>query len=116
MIINIRPIPKGRPCFSRGHAYTPKRTRIFEAEVKILLKRNEFREGRMFPTENKVILSIMFVYKRDADIDNFVKAFSDSANGVLFKDDRQVVKIDAGKRKYVKDKEVPHIEYSVEEA
>ena len=36
---------------------------------------------------------------RDGDIDNYIKSILDSANKILFKDDRQVISIEANKIK-----------------
>jgi crossover junction endodeoxyribonuclease RusA len=98
MIINIAPIPKGRPRFSRfGGVYTPQRTRDFEEAVKWKLK-----EVFKNPIDAEVEIQVHFYYKRDADIDNFCKAFLDACNGVVFNDDRQVVCLIAKKYKDAK--------------
>ena len=95
MILDICPIPKGRPRFSKfGHAYTPERTRTYEDEVKWRLK-----EVFKNPTDKPVNIICRFIYKRDADLDNMVKALTDSGNGVIYTDDRQIVGIQATKRK-----------------
>ena len=89
MIIPIAPVPKGRPRFSPdGHCFTPKRTRLFENTCKLLLNR-EYRK----PMEGPVELHLGFFYKRDSDLDNMIKAILDSANNIVFFDDRQVVSI-----------------------
>ncbi|MDK6371974.1 MULTISPECIES: RusA family crossover junction endodeoxyribonuclease [Aerococcus] len=107
-------VPKGRPRFTRkGHAFTPKKTRDYENLVKSTL----IKAGAK-PTDKAVQMEI-FVFKgplkswtkkllalaqqwrllptKKPDIDNYAKAILDASNGVLYKDDGQVVKLTATK-------------------
>lgn len=109
--IDMQPIPKGRPRFTRtGHAYTPARTREYERELKARMALG-FTET---PFKGPVELGMDFHLARPRktkfmafpplDIDNLVKALLDAANGVLYEDDKQVVKIVASKTWQVKGK------------
>lgn len=102
--VGIEPIPKGRPRFTRsGHAYTPERTRDYERELKSKIA----LEFKRLPFKGHVELEMTFHLSKPKrtkfglfppmDIDNLVKAFMDAANGVLYEDDKQVVKIIASK-------------------
>ena len=102
--IPIKAIPKGRPRVTRsGHAFTPKRTRDFEALVKAYLKMN-YR----YPVQDgpiRVTLDFMFQrpkkpsreYPSVGDLDNFVKGVCDAANQILYSDDSQIVELSASK-------------------
>jgi Holliday junction resolvase RusA-like endonuclease len=113
--IDGEPQAKGRPRFTRtGHTYTPKQTALYENWVKLCCQ--QAMEGRE-PLQGALHLSLMFVMpipqsysKRDKaaisegrklpakkpDIDNLMKCF-DGANGVLWRDDSQIVSITARK-------------------
>lgn len=94
-IIVSSPVPKGRPRFGKkGHVYTPKRTRDFEASIAWMAKAE--MKGRA-PLTGPVRVEVQVGYKRDADLDNFIKAALDGINRIVFKDDRQVVALTAHK-------------------
>ena len=86
-----RPVPKGRPRFARGHAYTPKKTRDAEAKVKALALVAR-QEGPRKPFSGHIGVSLVFWVApgRRVDIDNLIKTVFDSCNGVLWDDDSQV--------------------------
>lgn len=118
LIIPGEVIAKGRPKFtSRGgyaRAYTPKKTRDYEALVKyyaLQLKQTPLVEAieveisvhRVPPKswskkKQKEALegTILPVTKPDAD--NYAKSLLDALNGVLFKDDNQIVDLNIKKR------------------
>jgi Holliday junction resolvase RusA-like endonuclease len=117
LTIDGEPKPKGRPRFAKtGHAYTPKATALYENWVKLCCQ--QAMEGRL-PLTGALHVSLTFVMpipksysKRDKaaiseglllpakkpDIDNLEKAVLDGANGVLWRDDAQVVSKTAQKR------------------
>lgn len=80
------PVPKGRPRFFRGHAVTPKRTRVYEAHAKKVAQ--AAMAGRT-PTESPVAMTIRFYVhdRRTRDLDNLAKAVTDAAKGVVYADD-----------------------------
>ena len=111
--VSGRPVAKGRPRFSElGHAYTPERTRNAEE-----IMQGEMRQECQTPLEGLLELNILFRFRRpdswpkarrDAvragdepwypgkpDLDNLVKLVKDAGKGVLWKDDSQVVKLEA---------------------
>lgn len=113
-----RALGKGRPRFSRksGTAYTPTETRNYEAYVRYLAV-EAMKKAELAPFEGPCKL-VVRVYcevpqswskkKRAAaetqqiapgrpDLDNYVK-ISDAMIGVVFKDDVQIVAIEAAKR------------------
>ena len=108
------PVGKQRPRFARiGNtairAFTPAKTKAYEAKVGLLAMSK--RTGTIM--EGPVSVSIVAVFKRpqrlkrrkdpDAlilydgrvDLDNVIKAVLDGLNGVIYVDDKQVVKIAA---------------------
>ncbi len=103
---NVTPVAKGRPKFTRkGFAYTPGKTRAAEKDLKVLIAASE---PPLF--KGPVALNIIFSLRRPKsaknrkyptcrpDLDNFLKLFFDSANGLVFEDDSQVVQIVAVKQ------------------
>lgn len=116
--VNGVPVPQGRPRFTRtGRVYTPKATAAWHRKV---ADAAEFAllNAPDFPAEAPIGLELSFFlpipdswpkWKRDAaargevaptgkpDTDNLTKAVLDGLNGVLFKDDAQVVSITARK-------------------
>ena len=111
--INTKPLPKGRPRVTRsGVAFTPKRTRDYEAMIKTHCKQamhdQEFKKTdkpvkvicefffglpKMSKAKQAEALSGMAFRPKAPDIDNLIKAVLDGINGVAFEDDRQVVEL-----------------------
>ena len=119
-IFNVygEPVPKKRPRFTRtGRTYTPKETMTYEAEVARMAKS---AMGSSEPLETPVAVYIYIsmhvpasysAKRRDAclrgfekpikktgDIDNQIKTILDGMNGIVYKDDCQVVSIHATKK------------------
>ncbi len=114
-----QPVPKKRPRVTRyGHAYTPKESLAYETEVASMAKS---AMGSTEPLETPVAAYIYINYavppsfskKRSAaclggierptganlgDIDNVAKQILDACNGIVYKDDRQVVSLHVSKR------------------
>lgn len=105
MIVHIPmvPVPKGRPRLAGGHVFTPKRTHDAESFIATMVR----RVWRSAPTDLPVSLVVRFWFpelKRKqpgkvprGDVDNYLKTVMDALNGVVYKDDRQVVHVDASK-------------------
>jgi Holliday junction resolvase RusA-like endonuclease len=105
----IPPFAKGRPRFGKGFTYTPAKTRAQEKALKLLLMRAF--AGRQIMT-GALAASITFSIKRPRsvsktrrpwpsvrpDLDNYVKAVMDAANGILWEDDSQVCCLNVEKR------------------
>lgn len=82
------PVPKERPRFFRGHAFTPPRTRQYEK----LVRERAVLAG-LQKWDGQVHIS-MFFYLPDArrrDGGNMAKAIEDALNGVAYGDDSQIV-------------------------
>jgi Holliday junction resolvase RusA-like endonuclease len=113
--INGKPRGKERPRFSRGHTYTPQRTRNYETTVITTFLRNFRKDGTKFPifeAEKQVSVELIAYYeipkswsrKKRAealagrlrptvkpDTDNIAKIILDSLNGLAYHDDKQVI-------------------------
>ena len=112
------PVPKARPRFTyRGHTYTPTKTAGYEKIVATAAKQ---AMGGSEPLETPVAVFIHITYaipssyskkRREAclngsekpmtrnfgDLDNVVKSLTDGMNGIVYKDDSQIVGIHATK-------------------
>lgn len=86
------PVPKGRPRVTRsGHAYTPARTAEYERLVALVATAARQRE-KAWPLDAKYAVEII-AYRAACrgDADNIAKGALDGCNGVLWKDDGQVM-------------------------
>lgn len=102
------PVPKARARAGNGHHYTPKRTEDYEAKV-----RASAPVG-LPCLAGQVRIRVTF-YRKDAqpcDLDNLCKSVLDGLNRRAFKDDRQVVWLEAMK---VIDRENPRAEVEIAE-
>ena len=109
------PIPKARArvTFSRGGgkptAYTPARTKGWEATVKDAAR---LAMGGRAPFEGPVGVELWLWRgdRRKADADNCEKAILDACNGVVWRDDDQVLEMHRYK---VLDRNSPHVDIRV---
>lgn len=103
------PVAKGRPRITRdGHAYTPGRTRSAEAWVKGCIVQQVGQPCLEGPLDLDVIVVLAIPVswprkKREGaaaglvrpvsrpDLDNYAKLICDAGNGLLWKDDSQIV-------------------------
>lgn len=109
------PVPKGRPRFGNGHAFTPKRTRDYEKRVReagsLAMQGGEPLTGPL-ALELVAFMPIAASWhwtKRQAardgeiyptsrpDLDNIEKAITDALNGVVYADDSQIVQVTKAK-------------------
>lgn len=105
---DCKPTPKGRPrsVLDRSSGtirnYTPVKTRNFES----FLKRQAQKQYKDLPLEGPISVRMVFYVERPKtvtrqfpevkpDLDNYIKAVSDSLNNIVYKDDSQIVKIQA---------------------
>ena len=99
------PVVKGRPRFTRsGIAYTPRDTKIAEAKIeqhlKFFFKKPATEKAIMIQAEFHVprLKTIKYEYPvTRKDLDNYLKLLMDSCNGIVFRDDCQVCKVEAAK-------------------
>lgn len=109
-----RPVPKGRPRLGGTRVFTPRRTREAEMNLQAYMK-----QACRTPLEGPLELSVWFSFRyprswpkaaRQAvedggepwytgkpDLDNLVKLVKDAGNGILWRDDAQVVVLEAHK-------------------
>jgi Holliday junction resolvase RusA-like endonuclease len=104
--LDIDPVAKARPRFTKqGRAYTPAPTARFEQSLRRLLAPHK----ALAVTSGALIVSLGFwvvppkkprqsLPSVRPDLDNYVKAVLDAANGILWKDDGQIVELNAYKR------------------
>ena len=99
----IDPIAKGRPRFNGKWAYTPKSTRENALEIATLTISQA--DGKK-PLEGPLKLNVTFFLKAPKrpkhkkypivrpDIDNYLKQYLDAVQGIIFKDDSQIVHVE----------------------
>ena len=107
--VDGEPVAKGRPRFTMsGRAYTPKRTHDYEKKVRAAYK------GEMFPEDIPLEVHIDAYFKipksaskktsmemrrgairpmKKPDTDNVAKSICDALNGLVYADDKQVVRL-----------------------
>lgn len=109
------PVGKQRPRFSRGRTYTPKKTVDYEH---LIASKALSAMAPMLPLETPVSVYIWInhaipasyskkrkeaclnrlEYPKKPDLDNTAKVFLDAMNGIVYKDDVQVVTLHVTKR------------------
>ena len=111
LYFNIRPKPAPRPRFSKTGTYNTKEYTSYKKAIAHIAK----TKYKLQPSDKAISLKIEFLYikpkswskkKKETtqyhivkpDVDNLVKAVKDALNGIAYKDDAQVVKIEAQKR------------------
>jgi Holliday junction resolvase RusA-like endonuclease len=119
-IIETKPIPKGRPRFTRtGHSYTPKRTKDYEKLISDTAREHISQDQCL---DVPVVVNACFNFaipksynalKRQdclsgmvlpaADLDNLLKSLLDGLNKIAFTDDTLVQRIKAQKKYAHKD-------------
>lgn len=104
-LFSLDPLAKLRPRFSRGHVFTPVKTKRYEQHVAMVAK-IQMEGAEML--DGPIHARIRFVFKRKKsvkrvhhtikpDLDNLIKAILDGLNGIAFKDDAQVCSLSATK-------------------
>jgi Holliday junction resolvase RusA-like endonuclease len=103
-VIPIEPVAKGRPRVTNsGHAFTPAKTRAAEANLRWYL--HKALAGQERPLFNgPVQVFVHFKFQRPEtckrafhsvkpDLDNVFKGLSDSLNGLVLRDDSQIISV-----------------------
>ena len=114
----VTPVPKGRPRFVRNGkfvaTYTDPKTKEFEKTIHLMAK--QFKNEKypdVFLESCPIYMNVIFFLPRPKsqtkkqkqnfhhfkrpDLDNYIKAWCDSIQGVFFKDDAQICKLEAEK-------------------
>lgn len=112
--VDVNPVPKGRPRFSKVggfvRSYTPKKTSDYEAQVKAIAQQAMTREPLETPLAaflyfrlpipksypKKRIAACLSGLERPTkkpDLDNLAKSVLDGLNGIVYKDDSQLVSL-----------------------
>ena len=119
------PVSKGRPRFGRGKTYTPAKTIAAETFIQLCATQKGVPKMMNGPLRLTVTFSMgipkSWSAKKKAeaelgnirptskpDIDNLIKLVGDALNGIAYKDDSQIVEIQAVK-KYGKPQTIIHI-------
>lgn len=100
----IQPVPKGRPIFGAGHARTPRATRYFESQLRLLARKHRPTKRLSGPLEVMLVFSLPRPKRCKRaepcvrpDIDNFCKAAIDALSEFWI-DDGQIVYLVARKQ------------------
>jgi len=127
--ILVEPHAKGRPKVStfggHAHVYTPKKTRIAEADIKASI-RSEIAMAERYGAGEPLVLWVTFYLQKPKsaskkvkypvtrpDLDNYLKTLLDALNKFAYPDDSQIVNIHA-KKAFAKPGEPPRIEFVLE--
>lgn len=131
MILNIEPKPQTRPRFSKFGTYEDPKMKAWRNKCRFLIAKlytgQPVLEGALKTRVRFYIKAPQYISKvkknkqaladeiipvsKKADLDNYIKALFDSANGILYKDDGQIAEIYAAKVYSIS----PRIEIEIEE-
>lgn len=128
-VIYVEPHPKGRPRITtvgkHAIAYTPKKTRVAEADIKAAI-RNKIAKLERFGAGEALVLWVTFFVVRPKnapkrviypvkrpDLDNYLKTLLDALDKFAFPDDSQIVNIHA-KKAFALPGTPPRIEFVLE--
>ncbi len=130
--IRERAVGKGRPRVNtRTHTtYTPEKTKAFEEKLKMYFIK-KYRKPEVSENPFKIKILIEFrppkatskkmlqklcdtPYTKKPDLDNIIKAILDSLNGLAYKDDNQIVSINAEKKYGLADRIIIILEEIIE--
>lgn len=110
-----KPVPCPRPRVGKHGTYYPDNYKAWHETASVLMRDAAVRQngGRLYEGPVRVTCRFYGAHK-GADLDNLVKSVFDAANGMVFRDDRQVVELGAVKCG-VPDGETAHTEVTIEE-
>lgn len=91
--VNVEPLPKSRPRFGGGRAYTDSKTSQYEKLIGWSLRPHVKKRNDV--DDLKVTLQIRTKTRQRKDIDNLVKSIFDACNQIVWADDQQVTELHA---------------------
>ena len=114
-VIMVEPVAKGRPRLGMagGHAiaYTPKKTRTAEADIKAAIRQQAMSFNYCFDPKVPISMSATFYIEKPKskpkkvampvsrpDIDNYAKTLMDACNQYVYPDDSQLTTVHFRKR------------------
>lgn len=115
VILETAPVGKERPKLGRGgNVYTPRKTAAFEQMLAVEAARGmrprapftepvrldvhaQFAIPKSWPNWRREAALGRTIWPTSVDLDNVIKAVQDALNGVVFQDDRQVVRVSGTK-------------------
>lgn len=114
IILTGKPKGKQRPRFYRGHAVTPKDTREYEELLAAMWKvhkcgylgekpikvsiRAYFLVPKSYTKKKKLMIALGMLFPIiKPDVDNIAKIVLDGLNGVAYKDDKQIIRLEVEK-------------------
>lgn len=98
--IPMVPVAKGRPRFGNGRTFTPKKTKDAENLIQAVVK----KQFKLKPFDGPLRVEVVFMFERPKsskneypivrpDLDNIFKLVADALNGILWKDDSQIIEL-----------------------
>lgn len=125
--IQAAAVPKLRPRVTRRGTYTPAKTADWEQQVRTLAKLKANSLGIKHPWEGPVIMHTAFYFKKPGylskkvhghvkkpDLDNLLKSIKDALNGIVYKDDSQVIRSSESKNYLLGENAKPFVTIKVE--
>ena len=102
-----------RSAYINGHVVTYK-----SKEAKAYCEYVQYTLSRVKPTDSNVHLHFEFLFRRDRDIDSSLKVLLDAFSGYIYKDDKQITRLDVWKYKLDKNSSIAPcvvVKYRLEE-
>lgn len=109
----IEPLPQARCRFGRGRAFEPARMKEYKAAVEKAARaamKNQQPTTAAISCKLRLFRKFNAISRRFGDADNLAKSIMDACNGVVWKDDAQIVSLTAEKIKST----VPRVEVEIE--
>lgn len=98
LVLMVDAVPLGRARFSRGHVYVPQRSRDYR-KVLQTAARQAMSVLNAPPMEGELYARLSVYRKFNAtsrnfgDLDNHAKAICDAFNGLIYRDDSQIIAV-----------------------
>lgn len=90
-----RPVPKARPRIGKnGRVYTPSATKEAESMIGWFWR---VAGGTMVDGDVKAVLEFHCPDRRKVDVDNLTKTVLDALNGLAYRDDAQITRLEVDK-------------------